>query len=192
MSIITRESHPSIPINLNTNCSAGTGPVRSPWFEICSLALSSGCNCLWPNHHVTNHFVVAKNDVMTILIGWCHHKTMHSPKTFASDYSKLCRCGNLPNLCFQKVCTKVQSKKWDTYGLVDFTCIPRNASPSISWSFLTSQTLTPWWRHAIYKRFCTCTLEWECLVLDSSEVRGAFHTWLTFPKHKQPYWLPDK
>ncbi len=68
-SIIPEESHPSVPIHVNGNCSAGTALSKSAWFQICSWALwmqfydaiTCDIKCC-----VTNHFVEAGNYDMTI------------------------------------------------------------------------------------------------------------------------------
>lgn len=66
---------------------------------------------------------------------------------------------------------------------------------SISWSLLTSQTLTPWWGHAIYKS--TALAHWNenalCGILQKSEVHFKLdwhfrnshtHTSILAPRHK--------
>ncbi len=42
-----------------------------------------------PEPYMTNYCeVTEKNDIMTTQIGWWHHKNVHSPKPFTSDYNE--------------------------------------------------------------------------------------------------------
>lgn len=133
---IPGESHPSIPIYLNANCSAGTGPTKKSL--IWNLLMgTSECN-LWPNHLWQNAVWLITfrgkklcHDNPDWLMSPQEHaqaQTLHYSELHPVPNDTLKLCGAHPNLCLQKCASRRKARNGTPYGLVDFTGIPRNTS----------------------------------------------------------------